>query len=110
MATKKTGRQLSRTVTVVNPEDGNDYTFSPDDPDGLPSWAESAITNPAAFESEDDFLADDGSFDGARRDAELNKRGRVQRGVPMSNGMGEKNVPENAQAATSKDAGKPDGK
>lgn len=100
-------RQLTRTVTVVNPEDGNDYTFGPDD--DLPAWAESAITNPAAFESEEDYIAEDGSFDGARRDAELNKRGRVQRGAPMANGMGEKSVPENAQAAA-KDTGKADGK
>jgi hypothetical protein len=67
-------KKLTRTVTVINPDDGNDYTFTP--ADDLPGWAAELVTNPAAFESDDDYEH------GAARDAERNKRGRVRRDVP----------------------------
>jgi hypothetical protein len=73
-------KTLTRTVTVINPDDGNDYTFTP--VDDLPAWAEKLVTNPAAFESDEDYLNDEGEFDGGKRDAALNQRGRVRREVP----------------------------
>lgn len=98
MATKKSGKTLTRSVTVINPEDGQDYTFGPDD--DLPAWAEKAITNPAAFESDDDYIDDNGIYSGAARDAEHNKRGRVRRAAPEATSLGEKATP-----ADSKDTG-----